>query len=466
MAFGRSSGSNLYQAYQQAIQAGLLSPQISATSGGMAAPFTPEANPYTYNAEMGWSDQYGNVSDEITAAGEAIQKRNAEGEKAASVPQGFTRLGPVMNTPQGIVGDVYKTPTGQFVVEESVPTGTGLQTSVNYREIPWNEQQVQAELGAQTVARDQTYANENPDYGGGFFADALGGLKDLATSGAGQVISLPLAVAGVQNLMNGGLGNLFNMTQAPAPVVDASAAFNTVAGGGGGEAIGGILGDTLGAGYGAIPGSEAFASLSTDPIGSLIASNAANWGATVTPEIAALGMGAGAVGGAAAAGNAVSAPAGSGITDEMLLTQNFTPAQVAANPALAGLGAQEGAIAGFTGAGSGLFGAGVPNDGILSGVGGSSSGASGITDWITKNPLQAASLGITAAGLLGSVGNKLNPEEEYEPAPINQAVVSKYGSIPTGGMHTGGAPNYQGFQTLGTPQGLLQMRLNKMKGLL
>lgn len=219
---------------------------VAATSGGMAAPVSaPEVNPYTYNAEMGWHDQYGNVAD--WAEAEAIQKRIDEAAKAASVPEGYTRLGPVMNTPQGIVGDVYKDTDGKFYVEESVPTGVGLQRTVNYRAIPWNAQQVQAELGAQTAAREQMQADENPDYGGGVLSNIIGMTKDLATSGAGQVISLPFAVAGAQNLMNGGgLSNLFNMTQAPAPVADASAAFNTVAGGGGESIInGGALTDLM-----------------------------------------------------------------------------------------------------------------------------------------------------------------------------------------------------------------------------
>jgi hypothetical protein len=60
-----------------------------------------------------------------------------------------------------------------------------------------------------------------------------------------------------------------------------------------GGAAAGLWGAAEGLGAGAIAGSEAFASgvgaAGGDAVGSLIASNAANWGISVAPEIAALG---------------------------------------------------------------------------------------------------------------------------------------------------------------------------------
>ena len=90
-----------------------------------------------------------------------------------------------------------------------------------------------------------------------------------------------------------------------------------------------------------------------------------------------------------------------------------------------------------------------------------------LTEWAKNNPMQAASMGLTAASLAGAASNKLSgANDTYTPPPIDQSIVNQYGHPTVGLLQSGGSPNYQDFATWGAPSGLLQMRLAKIKGLL
>lgn len=93
-----------------------------------------------------------------------------------------------------------------------------------------------------------------------------------------------------------------------------------------------------------------------------------------------------------------------------------------------------------------------------------------IENFVNKDPASAAKLGLGAIGLLNGAGaSKTEDEQAYNPAPIDQSIADKYGRIPTSQ-----APRYQSFQSqpmqafqsMNLPQGLLQQRLNRMRGLL
>jgi hypothetical protein len=102
-------------------------------------------------------------------------------------------------------------------------------------------------------------------------------------------------------------------------------------------------------------------------------------------------------------------------------------------------------------------------DKVISGVG-------KLDSSISKDPLKAAQIAMVAGGLLGSKV-AAQPEEEapYVPTPIDQSIVNKYGKVPamaSPNYQQMMNPNYQGFQTTNLPQGLLEQRLNKMRGIL
>lgn len=86
---------------------------------------------------------------------------------------------------------------------------------------------------------------------------------------------------------------------------------------------------------------------------------------------------------------------------------------------------------------------------------------------ITNDPFRAAQIAMAAGGLLqGKINDSKQEEETYTPTPIDQSIVNKYGKVPALSPVQYQPLSYQGFQTSGMPQGLLQQRLNKMRGLL